>query len=210
MKRILIALFFCLSFFLESNAQENNRLTSIKNNLDLLKIEVPGLTEKVDIDISNTSLSNFLLAVSKVHKVNVNVDQKLNDITIVNGFNDVIVADLFIFLVKEYELDIDFTGNILSVFPFKKPEKKEVPKEIDVTFDPSNNTLSLDLKDEALTEVFRRIMDVSGKNLLFSPQIKSKPLSAYIKDVPFDSAIEKLSMANSIEFEKSEDGFYVY
>lgn len=210
MKKIFLVLFFCLSFFTKSSAQEDNRLTTIKNNLDLLKVEVPGLSEKVDVDISNTSLSNFLLAVSKVHKVNVNVNQKLNEIKIVNGFNDVIVADLFIFLVKEYDLDIDFTGNIISVFPFEKPKIKEEPKQIGATFNALNKTLSLDLKGEPLTEVFRRIMDVSGKNLLFSPQIKSKPLSVYIKEVPFDSAIEKLSMANGIEYEKSEDGFYVF
>ena len=213
MKKTLILALLFSSFIIASYAQDSSRITSIKNKIDLLKVDIAGLNEKVDVNITSTSLSNFLLAVSQIHKVNINVNQQLQNISIVNGFNDVTVGDLLIFLVKEYNLTIDFTGNILSISPYEKPKPKPIelaPKEIVLAYDYTRETLSLDLDNDPLDLVFRKIMDVSSKNLLFSPDIKIKPLSIYIKDVPFDSALEKLSLANGIEFEKTEDGFYVF
>lgn len=210
MKKIVQILILILLFSTKIWSQENKRIQNIKNNIEVLKTDIEGLNEKVDVDISNTSLSNFLLAVAKIHKININTGQQLNNIPIVNGFNDVIVGDLIVFLAKEYELDVDFTGNILSITKYQKPIEKEKPKEINATFNPMNNTLSLDLTNEKLNESFRRITDVSGKNLLFSPQLGSKELSAYMKDVPFDAAIEKLAISNNLEYEISDDGFYIF
>jgi len=211
MKKILIIVLLLVNFATKSYAQEDPRVASIKNKIELLKVDIAGLNEKVNVNITNTSLSNFLLAVSKVHNVNINVDQQLKNISIVNGFNDVTVGDLLVFLVKEYKLTIDFTGNILSVHSYKKPKPKApAPKEIEVAYNYNKSTLSLDLNGDPLDQTFRKIMDVSGKNLLFSPEIRSKTLSIYINEVPFESALEKLSLANGIEFEKSEDGFYIF
>ena len=209
-KQTIYTVILCCFLWAAGWAQENNRLTTIQNNLEILKLEVPGLEEKVNVNISNTSLSNFLLAVSQVHAININVTQGLNDITIVNGFNDVTVQDLLVFLVKEYNLDIDFTGNILSVKRYQKPEEKPKVKEIIASYDVSGNGLSLDLNNDSLDAVFRKIMDVSGKNLLFSPEIKDKAISLYLTNVPFDTAMEKLAIANDLELNKSRDGFYTF
>src|SRR5690606_21101898 len=77
-------------------------------------------------------------------------------------------------------------------------------------FSLANNNLNLDLKNERLDKVFRKIMDISGKNLLYSPEIEATPLSIYIKDVSFDLAMEKLAESNNLLFSKSRDGFYVF
>ena len=84
-----------------------------------------GLTEnvKTEINVDNITLANFLLAVSDVHKVNINVSPELNQISIANNFTDVSVADLLVFLCKEYNLTIDFTGNILSIKQYFEPPK---------------------------------------------------------------------------------------
>jgi type IV pilus assembly protein PilQ len=68
MKQIISFLF--LLIFSLGNAQDN-RIQLIKNNLDAIIPDVPGLSQKVDINIKETSLSNFLIAVSEVHKVNI-------------------------------------------------------------------------------------------------------------------------------------------
>jgi len=126
MKKVLIIVLFFGSFVSKGYAQDETRIASIKNK---------GLNEKVDVNITSTTLSNFLLAVSQIHKVNINVGQQLKSISIVNGFNDVTVGDLLVFLVKEYDLTIDFTGNILSVHPYEKPKPAEpAPKEIQIAF----------------------------------------------------------------------------
>ncbi|GAB5400871.1 MAG: general secretion pathway protein GspD [Aureisphaera sp.] len=211
MKKLLIIILFLVA--LKGVAQETSssaRINSIQNQLELLKVEVPGLEESININITQTTLSNFLLAISKIHSVNINVSPDLNAITLVNNFTDVPVADILIFLVKTYDLDIDFTGNILSIKKYVAPLETPKEKEIRASYSVSNGNLTLDLKNDPLDKVFRKIMDETGKNLLFTPEIETNPLSIYIKNVPFDVALQKMAESNNLLLEKKEDGFYTF
>lgn len=210
MRKIVLSVLLLLSVVGTGLAQDGGRINSIRNQFEILKLEAPGLEEAININITQTTLSNFLLAIAKVHSLNINVSPELNSISIVNNFSNVMVGDVLIFLVKEYQLDIDFTGNILSIKNYEEPQPEVREKEIDATYSVANGNLSLDLKNDRLDKAFRKIMDISGKNLLYSPEIESNPLSIYIKDVPFDLAMEKLAGSNNLLFSKSRDGFYVF
>ena len=109
------------------------------------------------------------MALSDVHKLNINVASALNQISITNNFTNVTVSDLLVFLCKEYRLTIEFTGNILSIKPYteeiEKPEKHIIP----LSYNPNDNTISIDAKGDKLYDLFKRIMDETGKNLVFSP-----------------------------------------
>ncbi|WP_271784810.1 type II secretion system protein GspD [Aquimarina algiphila] len=194
----------------QNQAQDNTRVATIENKLQLLNVDIPGLAEKVNVNISNTSLLNFLRAVSQVHKININLSNELNDITIVNGFNNVTVQDLLVFLVKEYRLDIAFTGNILSVKKYTPPVVAPIEKEVKVQYDVLATALSTDLSNDPLPKVFRKITEVSGKNLLFTPELNNKNLNLFISNVPFDLAMKKLAEANNLDFRKTRDGFYEF
>lgn len=210
MKKKLIKLILVFLVSVNSFAQEDSRINSIRNQFEVLKLDAPGLEETININITQTTLSNFLLAIAKVHSLNINVSPELSSISIVNNFSNVMVGDVLIFLAKEYQLDIDFTGNILSIKKYVEPQKEVKEKEINASYLLANGNLSLDLKNDRLDKVFRKIMDISGKNLLYSPEIESSPLSIYINDVPFDLAMEKLAESNNLLFTKSRDGFYVF
>lgn len=207
MKKI-ITLFLLILF--QISYSQDNRILQLKNNIESISADAPGLNEKVNVNIKEASLSSFLLAVSQIHKLNFSVATNLNQITIVNNFSDVTVGDLLIFLCKEYNLTIDFTGNILAIKSYEKPVEIQKVKEIDVTHDYANNLLSLNLKDDKLYDVFRKIMDVSGKNLVFAPGLENQPLTAYIKSMPFDAALNKLAFANNLSVTKSRDNFYIF
>ncbi len=203
---IYILFFFCV---LITNAQEN-RILQIKNNIESIIPDSPGLNQKVNVNIKQATLSEFILAVSDVHKVNISVAPSLNQIMIVNNFSDVNVSDLLVFLCKEYNLTIDFTGNILSMKPYEKPKEIIKEKEIDVKFDINKELISLNLKEDKLYDVFKKITNVSGKNIVFSPGLENKSLTAYILDMPFDDALNKLAFANNLEVEKTKDNFYLF
>lgn len=214
MKRILYILIVIVQFgFGQTQTSiEISRIQTIKNQLELLTIDNPGLVEQVktEIHVSNITLSNFLLALSDIHKINLNLSPELNQISIVNNFSNVSVADLLVFICKEYNLTIDFTGNILSIrkylAPIEKPEKRFIP----ITFDPDGNTITIDAKNDMLYDVFKRIMDETGKNLVFTPGLENKMLTSYIKQMPFDAAMDKLALANHLFLEKTKDNFYVF
>ncbi|PHS65750.1 MAG: general secretion pathway protein GspD [Flavobacterium sp.] len=210
MKKTIITILLLLLFLGKGFSQDTSRVLSLKNELELLKVSTPGLEEIININITQTTLPNFLLAISKVHSLNINVSPELNSISIVNNFSNVSVEDILMFLVKEYNLDIEFTGNILSIKKYTPPVLEDKEKKINVIYLPPSNLLSLDLKKDKLDRVFRKIMDVSGKNLLYAPDLESHLLSIYIKDTPFDIALEKLAESNNLELTKSNDGFYVF
>ncbi len=193
-------------------AQDNDerRFTTIENQLEALSVDTTGLTESLNINIQNTTLTNLLLATSKVHKVNINVSPELNSISIVNNFSNVTVANLLLFLCKEYDLDIEFIGNILSISKYQKPPEIPKEKEIQVRFDPQSQTITLDLQGDPLQKAFRAIMDTSGKNLLWSTGMENIPLTLYLRDVPFDRAMENLAVSNNLDHQRSRDGFYLF
>ncbi|MCK8522553.1 general secretion pathway protein GspD [Aquimarina sp. D1M17] len=218
MKKYIIILGFFFGFAwvslaqgsLQDMANEKNRIATIENKLQLLSVDVPALTQKVNINLSNTSLLNFLRAVAQVHKININVSEELNSITIINGFNNVSVQELLLFLTKEYKLDIDFIGNILSIRKYVPPVQTPVEKEMIASYDVSRETLSTDFSNDPLPKVFRKITEISGKNLLFSPSLNNKMVTLFISDVPVDIALRKLAEANNLDFNKTRDGFYEF
>jgi type IV pilus assembly protein PilQ len=207
MKKI-ITLF--LIFIFQVSFSQENRILQLKNHIESITADAPGLNEKINVNIKEASLSSFLLAVSQVHKLNISVAPNLGQINIVNNFSDVTVGDLLIFLCKEYNLTIDFTGNILSIKSFVKPAEIPALKSIDVSYDLANDLLSLNLKDDKLYDVFRKIMDESAKNLVFAPGLENQLLTVYIKSMPFDAALNKLAFANNLTVTKSRDNFYIF
>ncbi|WP_298759109.1 general secretion pathway protein GspD [uncultured Psychroserpens sp.] len=193
------------------HSQNSQRLSTIDVQLKQLSDSNIGLSQKLDASISlnDVTLPNFLLAVSSVHKININVAPELSSIHIKNNFSNVIISDMLLFLCKEYDLTIEFTKNILSVKPFFEEAKEEIyPKEI--VYNLTDETLSIDVKKNKLYEVFKEIMDLSAKNLLYAPGMENMELTAYIKSSNFDAAMDKLALTNNLTLTKTKDGFYVF
>ena len=195
----------------DQQAEREKRWQTIENNLQALVVDNPGLAENVKLDISmgRVTLPQFLLGIAEVHKVNINVDPSLQAIPVASNFANVAVADMLLFFCKQYDLTIDFTGNILTVKQFI-PEIDDTPQEVDVTFNALENSLSMDLKGDRVADAFRKIIDVSGKNLLFTDEIEDRPLRIYLKDVPFELALEKLAEVNRLTLDRSKGGFYLF
>ena len=187
---------------------QENRIQQIKNNIEAISTSEPGLSEKININIKEASLASFLMAIAEVHKLNISVAPNLAQVSIVNNFTDVNVGDLLVFLAKEYNLSIDFSGTILAIKSYEKPIEKEIPKTIDVSY--NNDLLSLNVKDDKLYDVFKRIIEVSNKNLVFTPGLENKLLTSFIIHMPFDAALDKLALANNLSVTKSKDNFYIF
>lgn len=210
MKLFLLFLILILTLNL-SYGQNDQRLSKIQNQLDILSIENTGLTEKLDtsIALNDVTLSNFLLAVSNVHEININIDPQLDQINIANNFSNVKISDMLMFLCKEYNLNIEFTKNILAVKPHQEVDKPEV-YPMNIVYNPLAETLSIDIKDNMLYAVFKEIMDKSAKNLLYAPGMENLELTSYINPTDFDSAMDKIALANNLVLTKTKDNFYVF
>jgi len=211
MKKLLyIITLFCFTLGFAQQGEERTNL--IKEQLVALSEENNGLTEEYSstIDVSTITLPNFLRAIAEIHGLNINVDMSLNKTMVANNFQKVSVVDLLVFLCKEYQLTVDFTGDILAFKPYLAPAVAEEQKIIPVSYDPNNNVISIDAKNDNLYEVFKRIIHVSGKNLVFAPGLDNMQITSYIQNVPFDVAMYKLALANNLYTEQTEDGFWIF
>ena len=190
-------------------AQNQTRLDSLRTNLESLAETNAELNQKFDteINVSNVSLDNLLMAVSEIHDININIDRSISNIIVTNNFNDVNIIDLFIFLCKEHNLTIDITGNILSFKAYQKPIVK--PEEIFLVEYLEGNQINLDIQDQALYKVVKKIAEKSGRNIVFKPGLENKKINIYTNNTPFEVAIEQLSLANGLAYEISDNDFII-
>ena len=115
MKKLTVLLFIIAAF--QSTSQD--RFQQIRNELTLMSVEYPGLDEPVTLRVTGSSLQAFITAIANTHNLNVNVS---NDVEgeVVNNFTNATVLDVFVFLAKEYNLEIEKIGeSILSFKPYK-------------------------------------------------------------------------------------------
>lgn len=208
MKNKIVLLIIFLIAFTKLSAQ-SDPIVFEAQLVELSKTQ-PGLLEKVQVNVSGIGLSDFITAVAFEHNLNVSVDDQLRNV-VVNNFYDALVKDVFVFVVKKYELETEVIGSIIV---FKKKSEKPVepvivaPKEIAVEYKKENQFLSLDLKKDTLSKVAEAITKKSGKNVILAPNIKDKVVSVYIENRPFDEVMEMMCKSNGLKITKDQNGFY--
>ncbi|EAQ39508.1 general secretion pathway protein D [Dokdonia sp. MED134] len=210
-KKYVVSMFFVFTtHLLFAQQYDEGRIQQLENKLTAISSDIPGLSEKLDITMQQANLSTFLLAISEVHTVNIDVSPDLQGIQIINNFKDVLVSDVLVYLCKNYNLKIDFTGTILYIDRVKEEKEEETEKEILVSYSPNNQLVSADLQNDNLSRAFKTISDLSGKGIFYTPELKDKSLSVFIKDLPFDIAMEKIAYSNNLVVSQSKDGSYEF
>ncbi|MBD3639227.1 MAG: type II and III secretion system protein [Crocinitomicaceae bacterium] len=199
--RIMVVMFISASAFGQ---------TDFEKELEQLSQTQPGLNAQVQVNVTGITLADFINAIALENNLNVSVDDELKKV-VVNNFYDARVKDVFVFLVKKYDLQVEIIGSIIS-FSEKPPIKEEsivyVPKKIKVEYKPENQFLSVDLKRDSLYRVAEEITRKSDKNVILAPDIKDKLVSVYIENRPFDQTIEMIAKSNGLKVTSDENGFY--
>jgi type IV pilus assembly protein PilQ len=205
-KYLYLLILLLLAYSVE--AQDFDRIKKLENTLIFFSKENPGLTNRVDLTISTTKLSLFLKAIAKSNDLNISVDPKLINVNVSKNFLNVSVQDVLLILCKEHQLTIDFFGNILAIKKYISPY---IAKDIPVSYNSSKDLFTADFQNDSLVLAFRKITTVTGKNLVFSDKdLGDRKISAFVKEVPFDAAIDKIALTNQLEVTKSKDNFYLF
>ena len=189
--------------------QASERVRLVRERLNNLAVLVPGLSQKVQMNVSGVSVQEFLRALAQSNNLNINIDPQLN-FKIFNNFTNETALNVLVFLVKEYNLDINLIGSIMSVTKSPEPRVIIPAKEINARYSPQNNTLSLELNNDTLSQVARKITQVSQKNIVVPGALLSKRVSGYFADAPFETALEKLAYANELKLVKTSDNVFVF
>lgn len=207
MKVYLTLLFF---FLLLLNAEAQNISENFEQQLEELSKSKNGLNETFRIDASGLRLYEFIATIAEEHELNVSASPEL-DTVISSSFYDVVVKEIFSFLISRYNLEIEIVNGIIVFEKKKVEEKKPVPepeKVIDVSFNKLNGFLSVKLKDDSLSDVAKKITTLSGRNIILAPEVKDQNVSAYILNRPFDHVVDMMAKSNDLQLEIDDNDFY--
>jgi type IV pilus assembly protein PilQ len=199
--------FFLYSFFVLIAGAQDNRIQQLHHQLESIIIDAPGLNNKAEINVNNVSLADFLQSLALSHQLNMDIEPELSQISISNNFSNVSILDILVFLCKEHKLAIDFNGTILSIYRYQLPFIKKI---IPLSYDRLKDLISFELQQDTLQTVFKLLTDLTGKNMVFTPGMENRQLNAYIKEMPFDNALDKLAFSNNLRVQKTRDNFYVF
>lgn len=199
-------IFTILAFCFNVNVEAQNRLQNIELQLEKLALTTPGLNQEVQLSFSKVSIQEFIRALAEANKLNISVDPDLK-IQIANNFSNVQAKNVLLFLCKEYDLEIELIGNIISIFKFNPPiyPKQYIPKKLDINYNKTDDLLSLNLKNDSLGLVVKEITRMSNKNVLTKNELASRLISGYIQNMSFSKCLENIALSNNLELISSED-----
>lgn len=98
----------------------------------------------------------------------------------------------------------------MTITQYSPPEQSIPVKEIRASYNAVGNRLGLELDNDSLVLVVRKISRVSGKNIVVPASLLTKKVTAFFTDAPFDTALEKLAYANDIKMVKTSDNMYIF
>jgi len=204
-KKILFTFLFITTTVVYSQ-NTNVKIKDVKEQIENLKKDVPSLNEKVKINVGKSTLQSFISGLGSAHNLNISVDPSLN-LPVTINFSDETVANVLVYLVAEYDLELKITGTIMS---FSKKIAPVIEKEIKVEYDKIRSLLSYDLENDNLAKTIKKIIELSGNNIIIDPNLTGKNVSGFIKGLELNSALEKLAFANDIELANLEDGTLIF
>jgi type IV pilus assembly protein PilQ len=192
---------------------QTDRFVTIENKLKEIAAISSGLNEKVELSVNGVSIQEFIRGLATTNNLNVSIDANLTA-KVYNNFSNVTVSDVLIFLVRKYDLDVTFVGNIISFTQFTAPPPvvqtiTYVPKEIKISYDKTGNLLTMDLNQDSLSKVAKEITKITDKNVVYAPELSGKMVNGYIQNMSFNSALDKFAFANDLKVTPTSDNFYL-
>lgn len=192
----------------QAGTKDDTRFINIEKELQQRAKSLAGLNNPVNISVNHSPLQEIIRAIAIENNLNVSVDVRINEQPSYN-FANATVAEVFLFLCKEHDLYLNYTGNIIAFKRFVAPEKELPPavaKSINLSLNKATSLINADLKQDTLYNVIRKLSQLSGKNIQLDDQLHQQLTTMVIVNQDLKSVIDRLAGENEVE--KVTDGFY--
>ena len=185
--------------------QQVDRIARLDSTLTDLSEVVGGLNGQVDFTLNNAPIHELLRGLAETHTLNINI-RSLPNLNITNNFKNVTVKDVLLFICREYDLQIEFVNNILTVRPYTY----RVPRPIIIAYDNQADLVGFDLRMDTLASVVKAITIKSGKNVLVTPEVRNQLVSGFVSSLDFATAMKQFAITNNLELDVDESGVFVF
>lgn len=209
MKLIFLAFFVLLPYYLSARAVtdsvRNEQLDGLRSIFDSLGRVDPAYLQETDLSVGNIKLSELLRSIATVNRVNLCV-KATQDPLVACNFNRARITDLLYFLCREYGLEADVCGNIVTLS--SSVLTASLPPEPFVSYDSVRALLSFDFREAALADIGRRVTRLTGTNVIVPQSIYTFRVSSYLENLPLPEALEALASANGLVINRGEGGVW--
>ena len=207
MKKLTLLIGFVLMCLL-SFTQE--RIEKLEQEMETARATYPNLDKLVDMSVQNGEVLQLIRAIGREYQVNVAADHSLKQ-KITYDFSNVPVHEVFVFLCKQYDLTIEWTGGIMYFKPYVEeikvaPVQKEKP--IQLVYDDSTQLLSGHLTNDSLLGVRDKIIDLTGVNLSVSAKDFSTKINQKFVNLSLEDALEVMLTGTQLTYKKQDDNRY--
>jgi type IV pilus assembly protein PilQ len=199
---------FLLYFSVSLSYGQNYTEKELRDQLDSLSLIHPGLNNKVQLNVTGLQLGELLNSLALENNLNISVDPSLNQMISYNFF-DALVKDVLVFVYQNFETEMQFYGSIIAIkkrISIKPAQVASPAKKINVSYNPANEFLSVDLKQDSLWKIAEEITKLTGKNFVLAPDVRNKSINGYFQNRPFEQVIDMLTKANELEYELDAHG----
>jgi len=124
-----------------------------------------------------------------------------------NYFSDEPVANILLYLARQFNLDFTFIGTIITIKP--SPVVLPPPKELSLTYNQESGHITFDLHDDTLALVAKRITQLTNRNVVVMPELYTHRVTGYVQDLTLENALEKLAILNSFKLDHTNDSVIV-
>lgn len=187
-------------------AQLGGRFEVLQEELEQFSKDEKNLSKKIDISALG-SVSEIISAIAQQTKINITIDPSIKE-PLVSNFSKVSVEDLLLYLCRQFELTLSFSGSIITISRYQAPKSRPTVKEIGVRFNPYNSFLSMDLNEDTLAGVARKIAQQSGQNVIVSKKAQNLKVSAYVDKASVEDGLNLLATANDLSITKTKEGAF--
>jgi len=202
-KLILTFLFFFIpALSCYSQDRDSLRWEAVKEKLDQIARTDSNFVNKVDISVGRIPVVELLKNIGKASLININANLPTDRMVTCN-FKQIRIVDLLYFLCKEFSLNVEVVGNILTLTPYI--EKIKDP-EINIIFNPTNKKVSFDFTNAKLQQVARKFSQICGCNIIVPQNMFSQDVSGYGNEMSMNEAIYTLAAVNSLWAKKKSEG----
>ncbi|MEL7427354.1 MAG: secretin N-terminal domain-containing protein [Bacteroidota bacterium] len=200
---ILLGIGFALSLPAQKNAE---RLARIDKRLNILIEEGTQLGKPVTISLTGPiqELVSFL-AESTGTSITVAPDIR-RQVSVT--FNKVPVNDILLYLCDNFELELQPTGDIIHLQTYVPPPIRPDVKEPEVGYDARSGLIRMNLRADTLSEILRKVSQVSGQSVSADPLVKNRRITTYINNLPLEAALEQLARSSELRVNFS-NGYYL-
>ena len=179
-------------------------LESIRSKLDSVATTDKAWRTPVEISVGTMPLPELIRNVAKTGGVNIGI-KGADEVMATCNFSNAKITDLVYYLCKEYNLDLDLVGDIVSIYPVVPLVK---PKILQIQYSAESKTLKYDLENDCLYDVSKRISEVSGINLIVPQPLLARQVSGFVGEMPVDEAIIALASTNGLRVKKESPGVW--